>query len=202
MAEVRIKGAENDQVVKVKDEALIVNSLTYPPKLPNRIRPYRAYLKNSSDSNDMGVDGSVTNQEFFITADTDNDVYIRELNVVIGYGTASQLNKFADVTALTNGVELYFDDRFGKQVIHDGLKANSDFIRLANASVFSGSWESRHLGATNDYGMLLTIDLSRFSPGLGIKLDAGTNEKLAMVIRDNCNDADTFNVIAHGFVRY
>lgn len=65
------------------------------------------------------------------------------------------------------------------------------------------SWEVRHVSATNDYGYFLPIKLFEYLPPLGIKLDAGTTQRIVFQIRDNVGAAaDTFNAIAYGFDRF
>jgi len=67
--------------------------------------------------------------------------------------------------------------------------------------VLGDAFITRHVGAANDYGLIPTLDLRRFMPPFGIKLDRGTNQRLVFEVRDDCTDADVFNIIAYGFDR-
>jgi hypothetical protein len=93
--------------------------------------PFRQYFKTDAGSDDMTIDGSVTNVDFKIKAIPGRDVYIRSIAVLIGDGGSPALNKFGALTALTNGVEIcYVTQDNGEFVIHDGIKTNLEFIRL------------------------------------------------------------------------
>lgn len=184
-----------------------------PPLEPQVLRFFRQYLTvegTAGGDNDMGIDGSATNVEFYVPASVDADRYIATLSFEITCGTQPQMWEFADAnTALANGIRLYYLDRNDAEVdIHDAMKDNWSIIRLARGlpTVTSGSpadvFVARHVGAANDYGLIPSVDLAAYMPPYGIKLDRGTKEKIALVIRDNCTDADVFNVIAYGFERF
>jgi len=155
-------------------------------------------------SSDLGIDGSVTPVDYYIPADTDNDIYITKLSFVMGYGATTYLWKFADSAgALTNGVNIHYTDTYGNDVVIGNPKANYDFLRLSlSDGIVPTAWELRHLGATNDYGMLCAVDLTKYMPPYGIKLDRGTTQRMTITIRDDCRDADDFNCRAFGFVRF
>ena len=187
------------------DNELVVIASPYPPFHAQKVRPFRMYLTDdgtTSGSNDMGIDGSVTNVDFFIDASETDDRYITSLNVEVAYGTTGQPNEWADGTALTNGMKLFYISTLGEVVIHDAIKANQDFFRLG-FTLIPTSWEVRHLGASNDFGYILPIDLTKLGLPYGIKLDAGTSQKLVITVRDNAGTlADTFNIIGYGFDRF
>jgi len=185
----------------VMENGLVVSMLPFPPSVESKTVPYRQYFTDdglSTGSNDMGVDGSSTNQEFWIPASTEADRYITSLSIEVAYGTSGEPNEWADGTALTNGVRFYYKESLQEIDIHDAIKNNQDFFRLSSDTIAT-SWEIRHLGATNDYGYILNVDFFRFGLTYGIKLDKGSSSKIIFSIRDNVGaDADTFNVIAYG----
>lgn len=176
-----------------------------PPLLAQKTKPFRQYLTDdglSSGSNDMGIDGSVTSVDFWIPANGDSDRYITNLNFLVAYGAAAQPNQWANGVALTNGSRLFYKTISGEIDIHEAIKSNQDLFRLA-LELIPTAWEVRHTNANNDYGYFINLDLSKIAPPFGIKLDAGTKQKLCMTVRDNAGtDADTFNVIALGFDRF
>jgi len=197
------KGRKNG--AEVTDDNELLNILSpHPPLHPSKTKPFRQYLTDdglSTGSNDMGVDGSVTNVDYWIPACSECDRYITALSVEVAYGTTGQPNEWADGTALTNGHRLFYISDQGERDIHDGIKNNQAFFRL-KFSLIPTNWEVRHLGASNDFGYLFAIDLTKFGLPYGIKLDSGTTQKLVMRIRDNAGTgADTFNMIAYGFDR-
>jgi hypothetical protein len=206
MIDVRLRdgaGRPHFSEVTKDGEDLVINT-PYPPLRQQKTRPLRQYLTldgTAGGDNDMGVDGSVTNVDFFICAPTDDDRYITALSFLVGYGTTGKPYLWADAAALTNGMRLYYLSAQGEIDIHDAIKSNQDLLRL-NFGILPQDWEVRHIGALNDFGYMFTLDLTRFGLPYGIKLDRGTTQQLHMVIRDNATNADTFNVIAYGFDRF
>lgn len=186
------------------DQELSVITAPYPPLAAQKVQPFRQYLTDdglSDGSNDMGVDGSSTNVDYYIPAKTDEDRYITTLSFIVGYGTTGSPYQWADVAALTNGSRLFYESRRGEVDIHDGIKSNQDFFRLGFEFIPT-LWEVRHVNANNDYGYFITMDLTKLGLPFGVKLDRGTNQRLVMRIRDNAADADSFNCIAYGFDRF
>ena len=109
----------------------------HPPRNEDAVigtpTPFRQYFTDdgySTGSNDMKVDGSSTNQVFFIQAEEEKDIYIGRVSIVIADASAT-LNKFGNLTALTNGVLFEWNSRdLGSTTIHEALKSNFDFVRL------------------------------------------------------------------------
>jgi hypothetical protein len=197
-------GSENEVVIS-DDHSLYVSPLPFPPLIKQKTKPFRHYLTvdgSEAGSNDMGVDGSSTNVDFYIKADNEKDRYITNLSFIIGYGATGKPYLWGDGAALTNGCRLFYTSESGEQDIHDGLKSNQDLCRLAFTLMPVG-WEVRHLDANNDYGFMISMDLRKLGLPNGIKLDRGSSERLVMRIRDNAGAAaDSFNCIAYGFERF
>lgn len=198
-------GADDNTAVKVTDAHELVVNVSYDPIIQAaRRKPFRQYFTDtglSTGSNDMGVDGSVTNVDFWIPAHHDNDRYISHLSIIVGYATPGQPNEWADGTALTNGIQLFFEQPIGSIDLHEGIKNNQDLFRLDSNTV-SASWEVRHVNATNDYGYFINFDLTRFAHPFGIKLDRGTTQRLVFCVKDNASAAVSFNAVASGFDRF
>ena len=199
-------GSNAKKAVGVTDDLELRTSPTpYPPLVEQKVQPFRQYLTadgTAAGSNDMGVDGSVTNQSFYIPANGDKDRYITTLSFIVGYGTSGQPNQWADGTALSNGSRLYYENRNGEADIHEALKSNQDMFRLS-FNMIPTTWEVRHVNATNDYGYFISFELTKLGLPFGIKLDGGTTQRLIMTIRDNAGAAaDSFNCIGYGFERF
>ena len=197
-------GKPNYGAISDDGEQLNITS-PYPPLRPQKVKPFRMYLTDdglSTGSNDMGIDGSSTNVDFWIPSSETDDRYITSLNVEVAYGTTGQPNEWADGTALTNGMRLFYISYLGEVEIHEGIKSNQDFFRLG-FSLIPTAWEIRHLGASNDFGYIMEVDLTKMGLPYGIKLDSGTTQKLVITVRDNAGTAaDTFNIIGYGFDRF
>lgn len=197
------EGGNNRAAVTDDNELLVINS-PYPPFSAQKVRPFRQYLTDdgtSTGSNDMGVDGSITNVDFYIPAIDGFDRYITAVSILVGYGTTAQPFQFADSAALTNGSYFHYTSLFGDVPIHEGIKSNQDMFRLTDDPITS-LWEVRGVNANNDYGYFVGVDLTVISSEYGIKLDEGTKQRIAMTIRDDCTNADSFNAIAYGFERF
>jgi len=196
-------GKKNAARVTDSNELLTISS-PYPPLESTKTRPFRQYFTadgTSSGSNDMGVDGSSTNSDFYIRANGDMDRYITTINFLVGYGTSGQPNEWADGTALTNGTRFFWVSGLGEVDIHDGIKSNQDMFRLS-FDLIPTNWEVRHVNASNDYGYVFSMDLTKMGLPYGIKLDGGTTQKIIFCIRDNATAADSFNAIGYGFERF
>ncbi len=198
------RGTKNKVAVH-EDGALGVISHPEPPFLPQKTEPFIQLFTDdgtSDGSSDMAIDGSVTNVKFYIPSHPDHDRYITELNILVAYAAAGAPFKWADGVALTNGSTLTYTGVTGTRTLHSGITSNQDLMRV-NKNGVSPAWEVRHTNANNDYGFFTSISLSDMMPPFGIKLDAGTNQKLTLTVRDNTGlDADTFNILAIGFDRF
>jgi len=195
----------NKKACVTNDQELCTIAAPYPPLAEQKVVPFRQFLTDdglSSGSNDMGVDGSSTSVDFYIEADDENDTYITTLNFIVAYGTSGAPYEWSDGVALTNGCKLFYESMRGEQVIHEGIKSNQDLFRLSFSAIPT-AWEVRHVNALNDFGYFITMDLTKLGLPFGIKLDRKSKQKLTMRIQDNAGtDADTFDCIAYGFMRF
>jgi len=198
------RGRKNRTIV-TNDQEFCVIQVPFPPIVKQKVQPFRQFLTDdglSSGSNDMGVDGSTTNVDFWIPASTTADRYLTQVSIIVAYGTSGAPFEWADGTALTNGTLVFYNNSKGDIDIHGGIKTNQDVFRFIPGVVPTG-WEVRHVNANNDFGYFINLNLSDFMPPYGIKLDKSSTQKLTVRIRDNVGaDADTFNAIAYGFDRF
>ena len=199
----------NATAASITDEnALYVQDQGIPPPNPKgRAQIFRQFMTNdgtSSGSNDMQVDGSTTAVEFWVQADSTNDLYISSLSFVISDASAT-LNKFGNITALTNGCDLeYFTDG-GTTTIANALKTNFDFVRLClgNPSFgdSAGAFRASNVEGTSE-GYLPVLDLKNvFGIPWGIRLRPGSSDKIILRVNDNTTGVDAFNCITYGFTR-
>ena len=171
----------------------VVNA-THPPIGEQVIGlPFRKYFRDSAGSKDMNIDGT-TPVEFYVEADPKFDTWINSFNVRLGDAGAN-FNEFGALPALTNGVEIvWISQEIGEFVIHDGIIDNLEFFRL------SGS-DPRIIDVTGGGAdaIIVQTDFSEiFAPPYGLRLRAGTTEKLMFRIRDDISTVDYFDVIAYG----
>ena len=174
----------------------------HPPKDEDPIFgtpvPFRQYFTDdgySTGDNDMKVDGSTTNQSFFVQAEQEKDIYIGRISIVIADASAT-LNKFGNITALTNGVLFEWKSQdLGDTVIHEALKSNFDFVRLGGGKPAFGA--SNVSGSSEGY--IPQIDFSEvFGMPWGVRLRKGTTDRLSFTVRDDVTGVDEFDAIGYG----
>jgi len=200
-------GAGRGKQAHIEDNALLITEVGCPPMIEQKNKIYRRYLTDdgtTAGSNDMGIDASVVQAPFYISASSDSDVYITAVTFEVGYSAAGNLFEFADSTLVTdhNGFQFYYEREEGRIYIKEAIKTNSDLLRLCVRDTLPSDWEARHFAATNDYGYMCTIDFSKWMPPYGIKFDMGTKQKLVFTVRDNNTASDVMNVVAFGFERF
>lgn len=193
------------QAVVTKQGEQLVVLPAHPAFLPQLARPCSEYLTHPDNDEDMSIAvGTLAAPvEYSIKAPGGSDLYITEINFILGYGTTAYLYNFADSgAALTNGIRLYYTSIQGERDIGPPIKVNSDFLRVRREPLIS-DWQARNFDAINDWGYIGTIGVSEIVPPYGVKLDRGTNQRLTVAIRDDVSaSADVFNMIARGFERF
>jgi hypothetical protein len=156
-------------------------------------------------TNEVGIDFTIGSVDFWIPAHEDNDRYITQLSFLIEDASAV-LSKFGGETALTTGCELFYFNQNEKVVIHEALKSNWDFIRLCIASTSAFGDGADAYEFTNTVGTADSFapifDFTKIMPPYGLKLDAGTSQKLVLRIKDKTSAIESINVIAYGFDRF
>lgn len=194
MLKVSLRGQDFDgrvsEAIVTKEGAIIVVPHNHPflgEAAP--MQPFRSYFKNAAGSSNMNIDGSAQEERFFITADAEFDIFIKYIAVEIGDIGQINLNKFGNEGALTNGVAwCWFNNEEGEYVLHEGIKTNKAFIRIAGDTGAIGTGSDAYLadvsgGSEKSY--LPNIDLSEtFGMPFGIRLRAGSNDRLEFVVRD------------------
>jgi len=205
---VNIINGSGNQAKVTEDGGLSVSVAPYPALTDQKTRPLRRYFTldgTLSGDKDLGQDGSSTSLDFYIPASATDDRYITHLSFAMGYGTSGQPYQFGDGAALTNGMQIFYDSQRGETDLQDGVQTNEDLMRLSD-SQFSTNWEIRGIGGSNDYGFFTDIHLLEFAPVYGIKLDAGSTQRIVIRVRDTMSAVsaagDKFDCVAHGFERF
>ena len=216
----RVTRIENgrDGVVKntkvSKEGFLYTQEAPYPPITKNKQRIYREYMtqRGGGGNIDMKVDGSVVPIEFTIESEDNYDIYITAVSFLISADNASTLAEFGSLgTTLTNGCDFFAYIDGVEYPIGVELKSNFDFVRMCKFEPAFGTGPD----AFRIDGVTATAGSDSFSPVLkmtsfgydkdnsvGLRIKAGTNNRLVLRINDNLNIADTelqkFNVIVYG----
>ena len=197
MITARIVGEKNNQL-KVNGEGEISVTLhTHPPTDENvESLPFRNYFTNAG-SNDMRVNGATTNVEFSINADSNFDYWIKSLHIKLADPSA-QLDKFGNLTALTNGLEFEWQNqKVGALKIHDGIKDNLEFFRLSNGGYIPQIVDLSGGGAD---ALVVFVDLAQlFGNPWGLRLTKNSTDKLLFRVRDDLSAGIVeFNIIGYG----
>lgn len=180
---------------------LLVTATQDPPLLPKKSNAYSVFFLDATGSNDMGVNGSVTPVDFYISASDEATRFIKRISFAFGYGSSAESYEFADSgAALTNGVRIWYKNDNGDMIDIANPKANLSFMRGASGGISTTNWQARGFAAAGDYGYFVNWDLCGLTPG-GIQLDKGSKQRMIITIRDDCTDADLFNCKAFGFER-
>ena len=191
------------------EHALCLQDTGIPPLTQiGNIIIFRQFLTTtgiSTGSNNMLVNGSSTNVDFSVNAQQKKDTFITSINFVIADMNPT-LNLFGAITALTNGCKLVYEDQNGEVIISDQLTSNWEFVRLCQGNPAFSEGVNSAFRAKNVFGTvagyLPTLDFrATFGLRWGIRLRAGTGDKIKLVIRDDVSGIDQFDCIAYGFSR-
>jgi len=149
----------------------------------------------------MLVNGSVTQQDFFVSAKS-YDTYINTVSFIIADAGAT-LRNFGALSPLTNGLEFYyFSQENGLYSIDSGLKTNLDFVRLANFEPSFGTgaeaFQGRDIvGASEGYVGIIDLE-DVFGLQWGLKLRANTTDRIGFIVKDNITGIDLMNIKLYG----
>lgn len=199
-------GGGTGEKARVLDNGVLVTLNPSPPIIDQKTIPFRQFFTDDgkpTGSRDMLVDGSVTNVDFTIPASQKNIRYITAISWVIADAGAS-LNKFGNISALSNGCSLFYTRGSNDIAIHDELKTNFDFIRLTQGNPSFGSADDAFRGKNiigMSEGYIPVLDLAKLIPPYGIALNPGTQERITFRIRDDVSGIDKLDAIAYGFER-
>lgn len=174
-----------------------------PPSNGALMVPVNKKFTDASGNSDMRVAGSLADPiDFTVDAETDKDVYIKTITILIADATAS-LSQFGAITALTNGVQFIWQTKDqGELVIVPELKSNFNFIELAGGNPAFGDGVSAFrasnvVGASDAY--FQRVDITQmFGLQWGLKLRKNTGDKLIFRVRDNTSAVDAFEIVAYG----
>lgn len=206
---VKLHDSESGQYASVRDNALVTMEQGYPPFGSSKTFIFRQNMTTNGAAtgpSDMRVAGTLaTPVKFYVPASVTDDRYITAVSFVLA-GAGAGLDGFSAVPALINGCRFYYERQRGERNIHDALKTNFDFVRMClGAPAFGDS--AAAFRATNVVGTseayIPVLYLSHIIPPYGIKLDAGSNQRLVLEVRDTLTSTSItgFNAICYGFDR-
>lgn len=179
----------------------------HPPERidANPILPTREFLTLGGDGSttSMLVNGATTSQEFTLEADPLRSTYISTLSfLIIDAGAA--LQEFGNLAALSNGCDLEWSTSdLGTTTIGSGLTTNFSLVRLCGGQPAFGNTTGAFIASNvsgNSEGVFPVLSFEKvFGIRYGLRLRAGSNDKIIFRINDDVSTMDAFNVIAYGF---
>lgn len=200
------KGRGNELSVSDDGSAKVTVTGVPPEHMEVTLRPYTAFMLDSSESKDMRVVGtSVNYKDFVISSTTDADRYIHTLAITLA-DAGCTLKKFGSITELINGCQLLYNDPLlGNVILGDELKSNFDFVQMCNFEPFFGSgadaFRAKDVEGTSEaYIPLLDIE-DVYGMQYGIKIPKGSEVKLVLRVRDDTSTIDRFDIKAFGYDR-
>ena len=208
MITARIIGEDGKQL-KINGEGEVSVVIHQHPPIDEDIfaLPFRSYFTDDglpNGFNDMAVSPPVDYIDYYISASTEFDIYIKYITVEIGASGTPNLNKFGSLTALTNGVSFYWDSQKEPLYeLHEGIKTNKEFIRIASDTGAIGTGVDAYLadvsGGGTEKSYLPSIDMSEiYGLPWGLRLRKNSLDKIIFRVQDNLTGLSTFNAIATG----
>lgn len=157
---------------------------------------YEAGSFVQSLNRDMDVDGSTTPEIFDVRASSPTNILtvdITRIMVSMTCNSAVDLNKFGDLTALTNGIVLRKVDGDYRNIWN--VKTNNDFSNLAfDLKIYSASNPVQGIdGLSCRYSFA-----GQEKHGVALRLEPG--EKLELINPANLTGLTSFRIIAQGHV--
>jgi hypothetical protein len=148
-------------------------------------------------SNDMTVDGSVNSVDFYIKPPSiDKDLYISSLVFTLGGNTAT-LAKFANISSLSNGCDLFYGNDTGERPIRESIKTNFEIGQMCGGGYQLNLFNN--VSGNND-GFVMRYDFKEQNGyNTGLILTAATNQKLVLRVNDDLSGAATFDIYYSGF---
>lgn len=208
MLNAKIKGVSGETLKVGKEGEIGVVIHQHPPNDEALTAlPFRSYFTNDgtlTGSNSMNVDGSVNYADFYIKANPKYDIYIKYITTEIGDGGTPSLNKFGSLAELSNGLAFLWDTQTEPNYeLHEGIKTNKEFIRIASDTGAIGTGIEAYLadvsGGGTEKSYLPNMDMAEiYGLAWGLRLRKGTNDRLVFRVRDDLTGLSTFNSIATG----
>ena len=204
----RLFDSEGGNGAKIGDEGEL-NVVVHPhPPISEVISPLPFVQFFTDDgsatgSNDMIVNGSTANVDFYVSASQDFDIYIKSLTVQISDPGAS-LEKFGALPALTNGVRFFYEQiSIGELVIDEAITTNLNFFRSATGGKEfgdgTGAYKADIAGGSGQDTYSPELDFyARFGLQWGLRLVKGSTDRIVFRVRDNLAGLSVFNIKAYG----
>lgn len=194
----KIEGLDSDDIDDLKNAWTDISEYIATPTIET---PFAGFLETSGGVSDMAVDGSSTSVEYFLDADADADIYMKEMHVVI-VDNNIRLSKFGNISALSNGITIKFINPDASETIIAGpIQSLGDFLFYGPVGWGSNttSFEAGDVNTSSHYAGFYTFDLTKYIED-GIRIPAGdATSKLIVTIEDDLSNLTEFKIRVTGF---
>ncbi len=204
---VNIKDPKSSVLSKVtKNNALTIAEIDgeLPPiSKPNRKSIFIRKLDTVGDgtgSNNQGVDGSSTNQHFFLNAGSNNDIHMISAEIVIKDSSISH-DKFGALNALTNGWDLKIRESGVETTLMDAVKTGGDLILQSGLfNPFGTGSELNEIPVTgvSEGAQVATFDFGKLVPE-GLRLGRTSLDRIESIVKDDLTGLIDFYVLCMGY---
>ena len=206
-----ISDPNNGKGVLVQDEGALEVIASNIPIYGERQKQiaYRNFFLDSNGSEDMTVDGSTLPVDFIIPAHPAScDRYISTISFEI-LGSNASLSQFGSISALTNGVDLLYSNPEAEgglvNISLSGLKTNWEIVRLCQGNPPFGNgnsaFKANNVVGNNEAFIPFLSFREAFGLAFGVRLRAGSSDKIIIRINDNLTGVTGFTAVASGFDR-
>ena len=171
-----------------------------PAELTRRKLFFEFFKRESDDSRDMTVDGSVTPQEFILTAESEAVRWIEYIRIIIegnnfdltASGDFRRWGSIAASPGLTNGIELYaIQSGTRSDIFYDPVQTMGDLF-------YYQTDYNNFINAVDSQADFLSVDIAM---PVAVALPLGVEDKVICKINDNLVDIDflKFQILARGY---
>jgi hypothetical protein len=157
--------------------------------VPNRARYLTGVLGSTgidSGTLNMNVDGSVTDQIFYVSSHPDYDIFIQSIILVIADSAVAHSN-YGNVSALTNGVDLIFQESGEETFLLKEAKTGGQVLVQSGLNVPFGDGatvnELTNWTGTTD-AQVIQWPVATFVPN-GLRLGRGNKDRIEFQVHDD-----------------
>lgn len=208
----RILGISKNEVADVQNKSLLV-ALSGIPADTGDVASF-PFVKPLSVNNDgvtfdfETLDGSTNPIDAFTQSESQFDIYITTVNIIIEGESSAALDRFGSlIGGLPEGILTFFENDGVRIPISEiPLRTNIDFLRVGTQSpefgVDDSAWRIQLSGLGNANKAYNPVwDMIRLSSGYGMRLVAGEDQKMGITIQDDLTGVEIqkFNISISGF---
>lgn len=178
-----------------------------PEGSETKIVPFIAKLSldgTLNGSTNLALDTRATARRASVRASDKFDIYIVELRIGIS-AAKSSTSKFGNITPakLTNGLSVSLHTGDIKRTLVENAKTHGQILAQSNLSALFGSGNA--ISQVKNWDGKNTLSLATFDfarNGLGIRLGAGTKDRIEALLNDDYSSLNDLFIVVSGFTHH